>query len=357
MATLAETLRQVGYVTPQGVTGPNAPLARQLKNYVANVIPTAAQNLAQQRADIDASLTMGDQGIQVGDRAAFERALEQVPNLMGSVAKLPTAERMKIAQANAALPVEQGGLGLPPNNTPLQRAEAMGYKTPAYHGTNADIEVFDVVGKDKTAGAGAFFTTNPVVAETYVSGSGGGNILPVLIKEDNFLKGVGRGQGWGNLAVFDLKPNVAGKPINPKEMNLDPFGYTTTDEIAQAALDLGLKGTKILNVRDLGPNSHVFRAKEYLKEKYGIIPDETWSNVDQAKWNEVTNYINDFYKGQKSDVISVQDPSLIRSKYAAFDPKRSKEGDILAGALAVPMVADEETRRSLLEKLFNEQQK
>tara|TARA_R110000822_G_scaffold199965_1_gene337615 strand:- start:28 stop:681 length:654 start_codon:yes stop_codon:yes gene_type:complete len=84
MASLAETLRQVGYVTPQGVTGPNAPLARQLKNYVTNVIPTAAQNLAQQRADIDASLTMGDQGIQVGDREAFERQMAQVPNLMGS---------------------------------------------------------------------------------------------------------------------------------------------------------------------------------------------------------------------------------------------------------------------------------
>jgi len=86
MANLAQTLRQVGYVTPQGqVTGPNAPLAQQLKNYVTNVIPTAAQNLAQQRADIDAALTMGQGGVEVGDKAAFERALEQVPNLMGSV--------------------------------------------------------------------------------------------------------------------------------------------------------------------------------------------------------------------------------------------------------------------------------
>ena len=85
MATLAETLRQVGYVTPQGqVTGPNAPLAQQLKNYVTNVIPTAAQNLAQQRADIDAALIMGQNGIQVGDRAAFERQMAQVPNLMGT---------------------------------------------------------------------------------------------------------------------------------------------------------------------------------------------------------------------------------------------------------------------------------
>lgn len=59
MVTLAETLRQVGYVSPQGqVTGPRTQLAQQLRNYATNVIPTAKQNLAQQRADIDAGLVM-----------------------------------------------------------------------------------------------------------------------------------------------------------------------------------------------------------------------------------------------------------------------------------------------------------
>jgi len=96
MANLAETLRQVGYVTPQGqVTGPNAPLAQQLKNYVTNVIPTAAQNLAQQRADIDAAITMGQNGIQIGDREAFERQMAQVPNLMGLTAYHGTPHTIK----------------------------------------------------------------------------------------------------------------------------------------------------------------------------------------------------------------------------------------------------------------------
>jgi hypothetical protein len=85
MATLAEVLRQAGYVTPQGqVVGPRTTTAQTMSNYIRNIIPNAAQNLAQQRADIDAALTMGDQGIQVGDRAAFERQMAQVPNLMGS---------------------------------------------------------------------------------------------------------------------------------------------------------------------------------------------------------------------------------------------------------------------------------
>jgi hypothetical protein len=96
MANLAQTLRQVGYVTPQGqVTGPNAPLAQQLKNYVTNVIPTARQNLAQQRADIDAALTMGQGGVQIGDREAFERQMAQVPNLMGLTAYHGTPHTIK----------------------------------------------------------------------------------------------------------------------------------------------------------------------------------------------------------------------------------------------------------------------
>ena len=75
MPTLAEVLRQAGYVTPLGqVVGPRTTTAQTMSNYIRNIIPNAQQNLAQQRADIDAALTMGNQGIQIGDREAFERA-------------------------------------------------------------------------------------------------------------------------------------------------------------------------------------------------------------------------------------------------------------------------------------------
>jgi hypothetical protein len=66
-----------------------------MSNYIRNIIPNAAQNLAQQRSDIDAALTMGDQGIQVGDRAAFERQMAQVPNLMGLTAYHGTPHTIK----------------------------------------------------------------------------------------------------------------------------------------------------------------------------------------------------------------------------------------------------------------------
>lgn len=130
MATLAEVLRQAGYVTPQGqVTGPRTDLAQKLKSYVMNIPQNAAQNLANQRADIDAALTMGQGGIQIGDREAFARQMAQVPNLMGLT---------------------------------------------AYHGTPHTIKgKFDIskVGTGEGAqayGHGMYFAENPAVAKSYI---------------------------------------------------------------------------------------------------------------------------------------------------------------------------------------------
>jgi hypothetical protein len=47
----------------------------------------------------------------------------------------PQDEALRLAQQRAALPVEQGGLGLPAGNTPQQRAAAMGFDTDVYHGS------------------------------------------------------------------------------------------------------------------------------------------------------------------------------------------------------------------------------
>jgi ADP-Ribosyltransferase in polyvalent proteins len=303
MATLAEVLRQAGYVTPQGqVVGPRTTTAQTMSNYIRNIIPNAAQNLAQQRSDIDAALTMGDQGIQVGDRAAFERALEQVPNLMGSVAKLPTAERMKIAQTNAALPVEQGGLGLPSNNTQWQRAEAMGFnvREPMYHGTQKEFTQFDLskhgTSTDKgDFGKAVYVTTDPNIANVYAYNSmtqnAGSQVLPVLIKEGKQYKVVGQ-QGMNELI------EKLGGEDKWYELTQNPEAYANA-------------------IKKLG---------------YDTVRDRGYAQT------------------------AVYDPTSIRSKFAAFDPKRRKEADILAGSLAVPL-ADEDTRRSILEKLFEEKSK
>jgi hypothetical protein len=272
----------------------------------------------------------------------------------GADNSITTAERMAIAQKNAALPVSEGGLGLPANNTAAQRAEAMGYNLPVYHGTNADINALNVQGKGKTSGAGAFLTTNPTAAETYVSSSGGGNILPLLLKKDDFLVANARGRNWADIWTDQIAAKSKGKKYNLDDLELDKYSATSTDELGTIAKELGLKGLQIKNVKDLGPNSHVMRAKEYLAEKYGITPDETWSNVTGKQFDEAQKAMKKFYASQKSDVYAIQDPTLVRSRFAAFDPKQANNPNLLAGGLAIPIV-DEDNRKAMLEKLFNSQ--
>jgi hypothetical protein len=259
---------------------------------------------------------------------------------MYAVTKTDYEKAFDLAQKRAALPVEEGGLGLPANNTAMDRAKAMGYTSPTYHGTNADFNIFNVEGKGKTSGGGAFVTDNPVVAESYVGGIGsGGNIMPLLVRKDNLLDVNARGRNWADIWTDQLSAKSKGKKYSLDDLGLDRYSATTTDELAQIAPELGLKGASIKNVRDLGPNSHIFRGKEYLLNKYGIIPDETWSNVTGKQFDEARKYMDKFYKSQKSNITALQKPYDIRSVNAAFDPFRRNEGDILAGlGVGVPSI-------------------
>lgn len=112
---------------------------------------------------------------------------------------------MVVAQKNAALPIEEGGLGLPPNNTNRDRAKAMGFDldTPLYHGTTAleDFEYFDPAKFGKTTRsevaklgvssstdahiANAFAVKDPAIfphAKRPVSGQ---RVVPMLHRSEN----------------------------------------------------------------------------------------------------------------------------------------------------------------------------
>ncbi len=123
--------------------------------------------------------------------------------LLESITQYELAHRT--AQRNAALPIEQGGLGLHPNNTAQDRAKAMGFDvgTKWLHGSARDgyVNSTDIHGfnhskignryrQDKT---GFFFTDRKDEANYYTSsdldyydkGKGQGVIYPVLLKYGN----------------------------------------------------------------------------------------------------------------------------------------------------------------------------
>lgn len=94
----------------------------------------------------------------------------------GKVKAAPQDEALKTAQKNAALPTSEGGLGLSANNSPLERAEAMGFDTDTdwYHGSTHDIPSFGggTANPEGYLGGGHYFTDSTLDASENYAGMG-----------------------------------------------------------------------------------------------------------------------------------------------------------------------------------------
>lgn len=220
----------------------------------------------------------------------------------------------------------------------MQRAQEQGYDVDdiLYHGTDQEFDEFNVAGRGKTAGSGAFFTSNPKLAETYLS-SWGGRILPVLTRKKDFPVirvapyDDGEIPNWNEIsrANFPVIEYPDGTQDDLFDV-LDLYDVTSTDEIAAAAREMGFPGITIEGIRDAGPNSHVYNAKEYLKNKYGIDVANDFSNVTGNQFAEARRYVDEMYK-KPASITAIFDPSRIRSVNAAFDPAKRGSSNLMAG--------------------------
>lgn len=243
----------------------------------------------------------------------------------------------EVAQRNASLPASEGGLGLPPNNTAMDRAKAMGFDTSTrkYHGTNADIKAFDYSktgqGQDQW-GSGFYFTDRPNTASAYVKPldvSEGGNIYPVYTKTENPLK-------YDPTSVA-LQKDISQKPLTKKQVkdliesspqlddalwNWGDWAYEGKNKVLNRAID-AYYDPKRFSLQTLNAINNDF---------YSGIPEAFGKNVQKAVGKDAIKV--GFESGETFDVML--NPANIRSVNAAFDPFRRNEADILAGLLAVP---------------------
>ena len=136
------------------------------------------------------------------------------------------------AQRNAALPVNQGGLGLPADNTAMDRARAMGFKGEGVHYTPNDFDAFREGKGDYSA---VWVTTDPKVnlAAHNIGHNGemieGTNGMPLLF---NNQKRVTATDKWDN----DITSNF---PDNVSELDaqkLKALGFTHGAMGTQAAI-------------------------------------------------------------------------------------------------------------------------
>lgn len=136
----------------------------------------------------------------------------------------PQENAMRLAQQRAALPVEQGGLGLAAGNTAEQRAGAMGfdYNNPVYHATDVDFQSIQPSSRGKM-GAGVYVSPSSKYAEKYTGENA--RVLPLVT----------RGQLADENVAMDISESIRQKMFaeNP-DFSVPDWKRQTTRAISDA---------------------------------------------------------------------------------------------------------------------------
>ena len=237
-------------------------------------------------------------------------------------AEAPQAKALREAQINAAKPVSEGGLGLRPDNTPEERAAAMGYTTDAYHGTNKDILSF--VPKKYNKG-----DKKTMLLDIGTHGS----LMPETANDYALASQFGERYARGLSSGVDVSDGLS-PVVYPLRMNTGSMLDATqpfSDEVVGKILTKGdeyfsSRRRKAVTFKDLYPDSLL----QELQPKMG-----------RRKFNEFIQnelgYDSVKYPWAGENVVSLK-PENIRSRFAAFDPMRRNSSDLLAG-IALPVVA------------------
>jgi hypothetical protein len=196
---------------------------------------------------------------KIFDLAQFQSSLKPLSKTQFQVAN-------EVAQKNAT-----EMLGLPPDNTAMDRAKALGFGDDVYHGTTKSFDAFDM-SKLGSSGSdaleGVFTVTNPKVANEFIWAKGsneGGNVMPLRLR--------------------------------------------TSDPVKSSTVLDGTTGSA---------------AAKILKQ------------AKRAGYDRVdfpTNML-----GSQGTTQVVFDPSRIRSRFAAFDPARVNETDLLAAGIPIGLL-------------------
>jgi hypothetical protein len=254
---------------------------------------------------------------------AFKAAM-QAPEAIGAVAAITPKVAQKVANALTGQQLaheiaRQNAvkmLGLSETNTAMDRAKAMGFVDDYYHGTNKEFDAFDINKSGAKTGnpnavLGSFLTPNPQEASRYAEawGKEGGNVLRLLIRPGQQYSMPFR--ELDEMAMLPYKKMMADPSFDPNKTV--KFG----DMKAQKAAAEQLGKFREEAIKDI-----IRKRKDLIESGYQSI---------------VVNM------GKPTQETIIFDPSRIRSRFAAFDPARMHENNLLATLAAmgigVPVVA------------------
>lgn len=201
----------------------------------------------------------------------------------------PQEEAMRLAQQRAALPVEQGGLGLLANNTAAERAAAMGFDTDVLHGTSSDINKVVVLPEGRRY-AQPFYTTADTSKDAAEFASqfantksemGAPRVMPLMMRG----------------SVMDTRNN--------------PAALKKLQDIAE---------------------------QSYTELKIGEKGLPTWGQVNNYATEARNSGIDAILLDERTNLNSIANlnPDNLRSRFAAFDPFRRTAATAAAMGVAAP---------------------
>ena len=243
-------------------------------------------------------------------------------------------------------------LGLPPDNTAMDRAKALGFDTDTtyYHGTNKDFkEINPMFFGSGSGGQGAkkgfWMTDDPVTAGSYADYVSLDKPVNDLIEEADGVRMQGKSMVYHNKAdkleqkAEELEQKLRKEPLN--NQTILQFLLQKNNTLTKNA-----KGEKYLDyMSDKNGIENAFLNKAISDKKNAVVIKNLSDTADWSAYRPSTHAV-------------VLNPSAIRSKFAAFDPMKLGIGagsvmsaDLLAkekeyGALSAPEI------NPLLEKIL-----
>lgn len=315
----------------------------------------------------------------------------------------PRAEAMRLAQQRAALPVEQHGLGLPPDNTPQMRADAM-FPDDVYHGSLHDIKSVNIGRSNPQgyAGSGFYTTPSPKDASINYASVNGPDIAARIsnaIEEASDYGGKDYRRIWDRMSEGTLSPGRAeavvkatgtgdnlgvvyplrinkGKQANavnsdlshevgPAEVYDDALDeYTLAPDFAkwqnarstledmnvdpspyldEAALEGATLGGLWQNLRIRGPEAYDDMTGEMLSP--GGVASAVVKALGADSVTHPTMWPNQQLNIGRQHTIMLN-PDNVRSRFAAFDPWRRNAAVAASMGVAAPDLLAEELRKN-----------
>lgn len=355
---------------------PNIPVATKMATQAAGQASKAgAREIAKQienRSGVFGNITIDPRMYAYKPTAPSKPLPEGVGQTSFEMAHLT-------AQKNAALPIEQGGLGLPANNTAMDRAKALGFDTSKtwYHGTDAkDFNLFNpmiylsespseasaygfvdnLINKEKTLSK---YKINPSTKEhgTFAKYSGilsdidSPKIGNLYATDNGVFKYRGNGK-WDAMTKLDVDYNNYDKSTDSMKLIKSNKGealnaVNETIAYANETFPRGVGGrviplfTSTKNPIELGAyDANVFgkRLGATDKEISNALSKYKNQGYDSIKTlSDAASFYPDakLLLGGIPEQKIIFNPNQLRSPYAAFDPFRRNEADILAGLSAV----------------------